>query len=318
MVTKIHRDALRSEIASVRAMLDRRGTLDRLGSLSLRQRLNTLEKQLLSAEGEVRNIANVALVFDGGSVRGSSAIDADFAGKALQDYQDLVTKQMASSNLGVLAERGPLPVAQQKQSRLNITDLVHGSFGFILEEDSADQSQMFESPTMQAVSDVTDMLEGISSADGHWFNERLSDLDVRVFQTLKKFVSLLYKTASTLKLAEEDREIKLDPAGVFRAYERVSQTEVDEVEENFVGELLGLVPIQRRFDFRKDENDEIVSGTVAVSLSADYLERIERDGLVAGRSWRAVIRTKTIQRADGRRPTVTQTLIDLLKIETKT
>lgn len=315
MVTKIHRDAVRGEIASLRAMLERTAARDKLGSLSLRQRLQTLEKQLASIEGEVRNVANVALVFDGGSVRGSSSIDADFAGRALQEYQELITKQMATAELGGLAQRGPLPTEHQRRARLNITDLVHGSFGFVLEEDNSEQYQIFESATMVAVTHVTDMLEGVSSVDSNWFDERLPEIDVRVFQTLKRFVSLLHKSESTLKVAEENREIKLDSSSVLRAYERVSQTEIDEIDETVPGELLGLAPIQRRFDFRKNDNNEIISGTVSINLSADYLERIERDELVAGRSWRALIRTKTVQKADGRRPSITRTLVDLFPTE---
>jgi hypothetical protein len=89
---------------------------------------------------------------------------------------------------------------------------------------------------------------------------------------------------------------------------------VEEYDEEIEGELLGLVPIQRRFDFRRRDNSEVLSGMVSVHLSADYLERIERDELVSGREWRAVVRTKTVQRPDRRR-SETRTLIDLDKIE---
>ena len=222
---------------------------------------------------------------------------------------------MADADLGGLAQRGPLPIKQQQRARLNITDLVHGSFGFVLEEDNSEQYQIFESPTMIAVSQVTDILTGLSSADSLWFDQRLPDLDARVFQTLKRFVTLLRRHDSTLKIAEEKREFSLDEAAVYRAYERISQTDVDETDEKIVGELLGIAPIQRRFDFRRLDNNEILSGAVAYSLSADYLERIEREELVAGRSWRALIRTKTVQRAEGRHPTVSRTLIDLFPVD---
>ena len=42
MVTKIHRDALRSEIASLRALLERLAEHDPLGSISLENRLASL------------------------------------------------------------------------------------------------------------------------------------------------------------------------------------------------------------------------------------------------------------------------------------
>lgn len=312
MVTKLHRDALRSEIASVRALFEKSERRDKLGATSLRRRLLALEDELRGLEGQVSNIANVALVFDGGPVRGSSAIDADFAGQALQDYQELLTKQVAATALGTLAQRGPLPIRQQNQARMNVTAIVHGSFGFVLEEDGADQPPMFDSPTRQAVENVTNLLKGVASADGRWFDEQLDDLDVRIFHSLKRFIGTLHKAGSTIKISEENREIRLDTASVNIAHDRVSQVEVDELDETYVGQLLGIVPVQRRFEFRRLDNGDILSGRVAENLSADYLERIERDEQVAGRSWRAVVRTKTVHHPDGRHVSVSRVLLDLL------
>lgn len=312
MVTKVHRDALRSDVESVRELLRQAEGRDPLGALSLRQRLTTLEEEIRALDGEVRNVANVALVFDGGPVRGSSAIDADFAGQALQDYQELLTKQVAAKRGGALAQRGPIPAHLQRQAKMNVTALVHGSFGFVLEEDGADQIQMFASPTLEAVEEVTELLRGLASADGRWFDENLPQLDVRIFQSLKRFITTLHKAESTLKLSEDDRELRLTVGDVGRAHERISQVEVDETEERIEGELLGLVPIARRFEFRRDDSGEIISGRVAENLSADYLERIERDEIVAGRRWGALVRTKTVSGPTGRHSTVTRVLIDLL------
>ncbi|WP_313805758.1 hypothetical protein, partial [Sphingobium sp.] len=70
-----------------------------LANHQARKGLQQLEEQLQQIEGEVRNAASVALVFDGGPVRGFSAIDADFAGQALQDYQELVAKLATQATL---------------------------------------------------------------------------------------------------------------------------------------------------------------------------------------------------------------------------
>lgn len=311
MVTKIHRDSLRGEIASLRDMLARDTGDDPLGVLSLRKRLGHLEIELEQIEDHSTNFANVALVFDGDPVRGSSAIDADFAGKALQDYQELLSKHVAVDG-GQLADRGRLPAQIRDQARMNITALVHGSFGFVLEEDSADQLGMFETPAQKAVRSVTDLLRDVSAADGRLFDIKLDELDARIFSTLKRFVSTLHRAHSTLRVAEEQRELTLDPTSVERAFERVSQAEVEEVDEAIEGDLLGLVPVQRRFDFRRGDNGEVLQGRVDASLSADYLERMEREGFVAGKRWRATIRTKSVHHPDGRHVNVTRLLVDLV------
>lgn len=312
MVTKLHRDALRSDIASVEGLLARSGGRDPLGDISLRARLQGLQAQLRALEQETATRANVALVFDGGPVRGSSAIDADFAGQALQDYQELITRQVASVAGGGLGARGPIPAQIKQQSRMNITALVHGSFGFMLEENDEGQQALLETPTHAAVQSVTDLLQGVAAADERWFEGHLPDLDVRLFGSLRNFISTLHKAGSTLKLSEEERDLRLTPADVERAYERISQVEVDEVEETVAGELLGIVPIARRFEFRTSEG-EVISGRVAESLSADYLERLEREELIGGKGWRALIRTKTITRPDGRHSSVKRVLIDLIQ-----
>jgi hypothetical protein len=313
MVTKIHRDALRSEIASLHALLKRSAGSDPLGTRSLRKRVATLEAELAQIEGRHQNFANVALVFDGEPVRGSSGIEADFAGKALQDYQELIAKSVAVEG-GQLAERGRIPDQIHQQARMNVTGLVHGSFGFVLEEDSADQLGMFETSAQKAVRSISDLLRDVTAVDGRIFEARLEELDVRVFQTLKRFVGVLHRARSTLRIAEEQREIRLDTPSVDRAFERVSKVDLDEGDEIVEGELLGLVPVQRRFDFRRGDNGEVVQGRVAVNLSAAYLGRIEQDGLIAGGRWRATIRTKTVHHPDGRHISTSRTLIDLLAL----
>lgn len=311
MVTKIHRDALRSDIASVQALLDKARGRDPLGEISLQARLQSLEGQLRALDQSSAITATVALVFDGGPVRGSSAIDADFAGQALQDYQELVTRQMASVASGGLSAKGPIPSAIRQQARLNITALVHGSFGFVLEENNDGQHPMFETPTHLAVHTVTDLLRGVAAADERWFEDQLPELDYRLFAGLRDFVSTLHKAGSSLKLSEEDRDLRLGPVEVERAYDRISQVEVDEVEETVAGKLLGVIPIARRFEFMSADGD-VISGRVAQNLSADYLERLDRDEALAGKGWRALIRTKTVTRPDGRHSSVTRVLVDLI------
>ncbi len=312
MVTKIHRDALRSEVASIRALLERSAGHDPLGSRSLQKRLASLEAEIGQIEDVEHNVASVALVFDGEPVRGSSGIEADFAGKALQDYQELVSKHVAAES-GPLAERGRLPDQIHRQARMNVTALVHGSFGFVLEEDGGDQPGMFETPAQRAVQSVTNLLEEVAAADGRLFDAKLDELDIRIFHTLKRFIGTLHKARSTLRVSEEQRDLKLDVPSVERAFERVSQVDVEEIDETFEGELLGLVPIQRRFEFKKADDGDVLQGRVAANLSADYLERIEREGLVAAGGWRATIRTKTVLHPDGRHTSVSRTLLDLIR-----
>lgn len=313
MVTKVHRDALRGEIASLRELIGKSAGRDPLGSRSLSRRLATLEAELEKIEARRSHAANVALIFDGAAVRGSSGIEADFAGKALIDYQELIAKHVAVSE-GGLAERGRIPIQVHQQSQMTITGLVHGSFGFILEEDNSEQLGMFETPAHLAVLAITELLKDVAASQDGAFEARLEELDARIFQALKRFVGHLYRAESTLKVAEEDRELRLDRESVERAFQRVSRVEIEEVDETLEGELLGLVPVQRRFDFRRNDTGEVLQGRVAPTLSADYLERIDREGVIAGGLWRASVKTKVLHHPDGRHSTVTYLLTDLIAL----
>lgn len=315
MVTRIQRDALESDLAAARALLASLGDRDKLTAVSLRNRVVALEQELSALASDPGTVADIALVFDGGPVRGSSAIDADFAGKALQDYQELLSKHVALTSHGGLAAKGPIQHAAQQDARMNVTALVHGSFGFVLQENRSDEPQFFPSATVQAAKDVSALLSDIASTERVQFEDRLAQVDSRIFAVLRRFVGLLHKANATLRIADKDEELRLSSEKVGVAWERLQNTDIEEFDENVTGELLGLVPIQRRFDFRRDDNGEYVSGRVSETLSAEYLERIEREGIVAGKRWQATIRTKTVHRVDGRPATITHILTDLLKRE---
>ncbi|HMQ34882.1 MAG TPA: hypothetical protein PKD53_29445, partial [Chloroflexaceae bacterium] len=59
---------------------------------------------------------------------------ANFAGKAIDRYQDLLAKRYASLESGPLGDRGPVPLHPNAQ--MLITEVARGSFGFMLEEAS--------------------------------------------------------------------------------------------------------------------------------------------------------------------------------------
>ncbi|MFC3214059.1 hypothetical protein [Novosphingobium panipatense] len=184
MVTKVHLDALKSEAASVEALIARASDRDILSRISLNHRLASLRQEIAEQEADRGTIAGVALIFDGDPVTGSSAIDASFAGKTLQNYQELISKQVAFS-AGMLSARGPVPEEAQEAARMNIKSLVHGSFGFVLEESEADEPPMFDSPVKVAVEQISDLMLDVTSQNLVAFEKRLEDIDFRVFNTLK-------------------------------------------------------------------------------------------------------------------------------------
>ncbi len=308
MAVKLNRDILESDLAAVTRLLDRVGKRDPLAFHTLSARKRNIEQEIAALESSAETLGQVLLSFEGGPVRGSYGIDADFAGRALQDYQELVAKQLAASDTGGLAQKGPIP--DRQISRLNVTNVVHGSFGFLLEEDRNEEPQMFESALKKSIERVSDLLTAVTAADPSHFNDALESVDPRVFISLRKFVEDLYREGSSMKLFEEKRELSFNTFSVETARERMHAVDVTEEEASIEGELLGIVPIQRRFDFKDRATGEIIKGKVGQQLSADYLERIHRDEQTVGRLYKANLSKRAVRRADGV-VTTTWTLLNL-------
>ena len=167
--------------------------------------------------------------------------------------EDCATVKGRARGLGT---RGSSPAAIRQQSRLDITVLGHGSFGFMLEENDEGQP-LFESPTRAAVHTVTDLLQGVAAAYDGRFDGRLKELDFQLFASLKSFIFTLHKGGSTLKFSERERDLRLTPAEVTRAYESVSHANVDEVEETVEGERLGIVSIARTSELKTADGDVV-------------------------------------------------------------
>src|ERR1700761_809781 len=203
MVRKLTRDALESQISGLRALIGSLDVDDELGRLSLESRLADLESELEHLAGEIRTTGSVVLSFEGGPVTGSRGIDAEFAANILHDYQELIAKQMATVDTGGLAQRGPVPA--KELAKLNVTGVVHGSFGFQLEEAGSDEPQFVDSMVKRSIEEVDALLIAFSGNNYDSFSQALATVDRRVFLTLKSFFEGMYKNSAALKIFEEDR-----------------------------------------------------------------------------------------------------------------
>lgn len=297
MSTKLKRLSLESELAGVREMLASISPHDYASQMAFESRAEQLEAELSQLSRELGTLANVTLVFKGGPVQGSRSIDANFAADALKNFQELISKQIAHAHIGGLASRGPIPVSSA--SCLNITGVVHGSFGFTLEELDPAGTPLLPSALRETLDQALKTVEAVSSVDDAAFAEMIEELDARVFVAIKKFVNTLYKGDASLTLLSNDVELPLDKDGVARAHERVERSDVDELEYAAIGRLIGVMPIARRFEFLPDGNAEVVSGKVGPRLSDQFLERIERDEAALGGVWNALLHKKITSKPDG-------------------
>lgn len=288
--------ALSADREAVRRLLGAISEKDPIGRLSFEGRLASIEAEIQKLDASHETTGSVALMFAGAPVFGSRSIDAEFATTIVKSFQDLVAKRISSEEFGRMGARGK--VKERTASALAIKELVRGSLGFILEENTRNE-QVTDTPIKKAIDDVTAVIEQASAVDAAEFNSTLEDLDPRLLGSLREFFKALDDGGASVRIVESERDANLDFASVHRGRVRVETTEVEDRDgETVTGELLGLLPESRRFDMRLIESGEIIRGKVAPGLATQWPELIESEGLnqkLIGQVWRAKMNVREIR-----------------------
>jgi hypothetical protein len=254
-------------------------------------------------------LASIALYFGGEPVVGSRGIQADFGSTIVANYQDLIAKVWATLAGGNLSLRGQ--IRDRDAAQLHITNLVHGSFGFLLEELDQEGQPLFTSPLKEAADKTTQYLIEFAEEDEQPFVRLTEDLNSRVFSSVRDFFRPIHRGNAVFRIVEGEVDRSFDRQAVERAYNRGEATEIDDQDVAVEGELIGVVPYARRFEFRTFPGNELVSGKVAQSFGQSYLERMHQEQLV-GRRWQAVLRRRETKTPG--RTSESFTLIDLREL----
>lgn len=311
MTLKLDRAQLAAERAALDSLLASMPENDYLGRLGLEARCEEVKERLEKlGNGEERR-AKVALYFGGEPVIGSMGLQAGFGAKAVGSLQDLITKIWGTVESGRIPAMGPIP--DREASQLHITNLVHGSFGFLLEELDAQGEPLFESALHKAADRAAEYIANFAGENEMRFSETIDELNPRVFLSLRDFFGSIYRAKATFRIVEGARDEKFDRAAVERAWRRAEASNVDEDLIHVRGRLLGVIPMRRRFEFELDGGEGIVEGKVGEQFSHSYLERINNEQF-AGRRWKAVLQKRIVSKA-GRQPAENYTLLQLEQID---
>lgn len=293
-MTLREKQALLADRQSVSDLIASMDDSDPLGKMSLIARLHEIDAHLALLQQQGDSVQSIALIFGGAPVHGARSIDADFASRVIEEFQDLVAKRVAADEIGQLGSRGPLPLRQPV--KLAITDIVRGSVGFLLEE-RAPNHEIAQTNVGRAMQAVADIIASTSSEVEADFERTMESLDSRLLISLRKFFRTLDDGSATVSLEDDERSSKLDSAAVRRGRRRIDMTEIQEREaEEVTGELIGLLPEGRRFEMRLSDSGEVISGHIAASIGPKYLELIETpDQAPVGRIWRTQMRIREIR-----------------------
>jgi hypothetical protein len=249
MSRKIERDFVLAELATVNAFLSDLTDEDVVAAMSLSDRRDELEEQLAALEAYEEPHAVASIFFGGDPVTGSTGIESEFAGSALAIYQDIVSKVYALRATGSLAQRGVVP--GKESAKLHITHVLRGSFGFRLEELSA-QTEGVGSSLKDAVEDASKLMDSFAAGEEDDFVSAMETADERVVGAIRSFFDHLRSGGATFRLVSDRHDRSFDREAIQKAAERARTVEVIEFSERIAGSLAGILPESRLFEFRTE------------------------------------------------------------------
>ena len=269
MPTFLSTRALQDDLAFVDEQLRRHSDPFDTVRYMWQQRHDQLKRELAQLESSLVACAEVALVFEGGPVRGSEEIKLAFATKMLDHYQSLVGTIAAEKGGAVVAAKGQLPRAFT--SRLFIRDMLRGSVGFLLQEPSPEQGSLMPTLLREAVEEATQALNDLASGETEQFQTRVDSLTPRAVNAVKKIVRTLNESDAEIKIVGADGEVRLDREKIAGLNARLNDLEVLENREIVAGILLGILPDRQQYEFKIGEDGPIIYGPVSEDLDERYL-----------------------------------------------
>ncbi|MEJ6475985.1 hypothetical protein [Pseudoalteromonas piscicida] len=271
MSKKLNIDSLSSEINTVKELLNSaKQSGDIVGEMQLEHRLKELSLKLESLQNDtiLDNSASVALFFGGQPVLGSKGIAAEFAGLALEQFQNLIAKVFASNEAGALGERGKVPF--KANSELMVTGLARGSFGFVLDE-MTDQMQLESSQLSHVLDKASILLRDTAAQDEAVFETLLEELEPRTLIALKEFFSNLDSNKATIRVVERDLDFILDGPAIHRAKIRTEATSIEEKTSDIDGVLVGFLPEHRKFELQ-DKTGQLYYGSATTEAVEQFVK----------------------------------------------
>ena len=276
MLPQLERQFLQANLAQAQALLAQcEPDEDVIEHFQYSQLVQELELKLEAMPSAIaRAPAGVALFFSGRPVVGSHGIHAEFSSKAIEQFQTLVSQRFAAQELGPLASKGRVPL--KDATHLLVTDVVRGSFGFVLQAAAQDdETQPLHTSLKAAVDKVADTIFRMASQDEVLFDDAAAEIDDRQKGALTDFFKLLDNEGATMRIVEGERDFELDQASVQRARHRVENMRITDRTQEFSGQIAGWTDFSAKFELRLHENRELIQG----SISPQTLEKIAAEGI---------------------------------------
>lgn len=284
---KMERDHLQARIATVQFMINDLSPDDRISRIGLVEHIEELKEELAAMPDiAYPESASVDLYFSGKPVFAQQGISTDFSQKLLEHFQATVTAIKAELDGYVLHERGEVP--NSHTSKLHITGIVRGSFGFRLEE-ILEQHQLplpspgeekATSPLQKAIEKTIDTFIALSKKNEEELESIVGDMNARTFNHIKKFIELMHKQEANFRLASGAKDHSFDKNQISNLYNRLDEKIIAIEEETIIRtiKLNGVLPVSHEIEYELLDSIESVGGVkkcrVDGAFSTDELKRL--------------------------------------------
>jgi hypothetical protein len=267
----LQRGFLKADLAAATDLLSSlQGDLYVLDRMGLESRIRDIQSELEALGGEKSQTGEAILVFYGAPVAEEHGIDARFSAEVLGSYQDLISRQVAAIQSPHSGR------SRKKEARLHITNVVHGSFGFVLEEMAAPDPPAGSTPLAQAIESVTQLFQAVQESE-EVFADVAASTDGKVYDGFRDFLSVVHKAGAAFRVTSDSREVTFDGQQVALASERASARRSEIADQPIPGTFLGALLDSRRFEHRSAETGEVLRGKVAKEVEVkDLLEWVDK------------------------------------------
>lgn len=279
------RQNLLAEIAEVEAMLTATPPAQAILAHSMKTRLHELQTKLAELPAETTKRAEVELTFRGKPVHRSEGVNADFAGKALEQYSKAISL-ISANQRATLRSKGPIP--GRSQPSLFVCNRAIGSFGFVLRElidaeEEAEESASFidgqirSSVTYQATEQMAAILQASQASDDD-LAEIASDMDRRTLHAIRDFLTTVADADACAqhRLAGQPLVRFADVGSVRGAAERLSDENIEEAEITITGTLDGFLPGRGMFELLSEGEEGRITGKVDPSLDEQAIAELKQ------------------------------------------
>ena len=282
MTPKLRYNNVVAQIGAIDSLLSTISPTNFASKIGLEEKKAELQSVLSGIQIDEEKLANISLYFGGKPVDANRSIDADFATAALSSYQDIITKIWKEGSRDP-SQSVSTNAAWKDASHLHITNVVRGSFGFVLEEVDYNGTPLFRSALKEAMDKAVEIIAGLADQDDDVFSDAMAVMDSNVLNALRNFYKIIYKSEAVFRMVEGNTDQTFNLNAVERAYQRTELTTVEDEEFSIDGELLGVIPIARRFEFKRSDDGSVLAGKVGLLFSRDYLERVNKEQLTGRR-----------------------------------